>query len=254
MGPHARSAQFSPALFEVRRDDAGVERLWCVSCCEPISLAVNSLTFQGIYCTHQTKHQVDSHLISKRHLSSIELQKKRDVKRAERQREDAVKEEPLQRVSTLRQPTFIQLCDNQKAKFAAQDDTVLALLGSGIPLEKLEHPMFKAWLKKHCKVSGCVGQLGGEFPKHNVLRLVDGQLAKLRQLLKNETLTLMFDEWTDERGVAVLSLIVHLSGSLKYCIDVKFLEGFGPNCGVENQEMFRLFFNIKKCPDVSTCG
>ena len=46
----------------------------------------------------------------------------------------------------------------------------------------------------------------------------------------------MFDEWTDERGVAVLRVVAQCR-KLKFCIDVKFLEGKGPNNGVEHTEV-----------------
>ena len=46
----------------------------------------------------------------------------------------------------------------------------------------------------------------------------------------------MFDEWTDERGVAILGVIAH-SKKVKLCIDVQFLEGKGPNNGVEHTKV-----------------
>ena len=49
--------------------------------------------------------------------------------------------------------------------------------------------------------------------------------------------TLLFDEWTDERGVPVLAIIAHVGGRLKFCIDVAFLEGKGPQRGVEHKEI-----------------
>ena len=104
------------------------------------------------------------------------------------------------------------------------------------PVEKLNHKIFRAFLRKYTTVEGCLSELGGEFPKHNCVRLQDGHHRIIAQKLRGEPVVLMFDEWTDERGVAVLGVVAQCR-KLKFCIDVKFLEGKGPNNGVEHTEV-----------------
>ena len=67
--------------------------------------------------------------------------------------------------------------------------------------------------------------------------MLDGHQGAIRKKTTNRNTTLLFDEWTDERGVPVLAIIAHVGGRLKFCIDVAFLEGKGPQRGVEHKEI-----------------
>ena len=62
----------------------------------------------------------------------------------------------------------------------------LAFLGAEIPVEKFNHPMLRAWFSKHTNTTGCSSALGHAFPKHNCLRLFDGQLDAIRRLSKDK--------------------------------------------------------------------
>ena len=117
--------------------------------------------------------------------------------------------------------------------FEVQDDVVFTMLACGTPVEKLNHKVFRAFLRKYTTIDGCLFELGGEFPKHNCVRCHHKIIA---QKLKGEPVAPMFDEWTDERGVAVLGVVAR-SKKLKFCIDVQFLEVKGPNNGVEHTEV-----------------
>ena len=76
-------------------------------------------------------------------------------------------------------------------------------LGTGIPPEKLDHPLFRKWLSKYTDINGC-----RIFSKLNIVRLNHGMQHAIMQLLAGKPLAVLFDEWTDSRGCAVLAGIV----------------------------------------------
>ena len=49
--------------------------------------------------------------------------------------------------------------------------------------------------------------------------------------MKDKPITLVFDEYTDERGIVVIGTIVHVDGR-NLCIDVQFVDGKGKQKGV----------------------
>ena len=165
------------------------------------------------------------HIDSKTHSTGTETLKRQKAKReAAAQKEKAV---PQPRVTALRQPNLSHVLNFHYERFEVQDDVVFTMLACGIPVEKLNRKVFRAFLWKYTTIDGC---LADEFPKHNCVRLQDGHHRIMRQKLKGEPGALMFDEWADERGVAVLGVVAH-SKKLKFCIDVRFLEGKVPTMG-----------------------
>ena len=67
--------------------------------------------------------------------------------------------------------------------------------------------------------------------------MLDGHQGAIRKKTADRNTTLLFGEWTDERGVPVLAIIAHVGGQLKFCIYVVFLEGKGPQRAVEKKEI-----------------
>lgn len=134
---------------------------------------------------------------------------------------------------TGRQTTLDNHTDSVTVRRDAQDDLVLMFLCAGIPLEKINHPTLRGWLAKTTKIHGCIPVLSGDFPRQNAERLYFEQLSKLRELLANKDLALMFDEWTDDSGTATIAVIA-VTGTLNVAIDVFFPEGHGKSSGVEH--------------------
>ena len=106
------------------------------------------------------------------------------------------------------------------------------LLGTGIAQEKVDHPLWRAYQEKYNSHHGSIPVLSSTFPKNNALRLYDGQIHTLRDIVKKDPLDLILDEWSDERGTAMLGVIGHVR-TQRYAFDVQFLEGRGPKGGVE---------------------
>ena len=109
-------------------------------------------------------------------------------------------------------------------------------LATGIPPEKLDHPIFRKWLAKHTDINGCIPTLLGDFPKVNVVQPNDSIQDVLTEKFKGKPVSVLFDEYTDSCGVTVLATLVR-SCSLNFCVDVQFLEGQGANNGVEHREV-----------------
>ena len=89
-----------------------------------------------------------------------------------------------QRVSTLAQPTLHHVARTNELRHAAQDDLVLMILGTGIPQEKLDHPLWRAYQEKYNSHHGSLPVLSSTFPKANALRLYDGHIHTLRDITK----------------------------------------------------------------------
>ena len=185
--------------------------------------------------SHTTKSTVQGHLHSKKHQAAVETMKKREKARVECCLE--AQAEALPHKAAMRQPSlqFVMASCNDKNK--AADDTVFAFTGAGIPLDKLDHPLMRAWLQKYTTIAGCLPQDSSHFPKVNGQCVLDGHQGAIRKKIADRDTTLLFDEWTDERGVPVLAIIAHVGGRLKLCIDVAFLKGKGPQRGVEHKEI-----------------
>ena len=157
-------AQFPDEPFEERLDLLNQPMMWCLACGKPVA--------------HQTKSFVASHLTRRCHIAGkahIAKQKAKKEAVAKQKDEEVV---AMQRVSTLRQPTLGHVVSYHAERFAVQDDLVFAMLAFGIPVEKLDHPIMRAFLRKYTSVSGCLSQLGGEFPKHNCSRLQEAHQKK----------------------------------------------------------------------------
>ena len=216
-------------MFDVRLTDSGGEKIWCLCCGKPVF--------------HEQLTFMKSHMSTQGHKKNLDMWQKRRQKQKEVAAENIAKlqenfESPpkMQRVLTGKQPKLQHAVDLSSARYAVADDTVFTFLATGIPFEKLDHPVFRAWLRKHTDVSGCIPTLSGNFPAVNVIRVYDSMVAHIGNLLIGKPLCVVFDEWTDSRGVANLGIMVH-STMINICLDVMFLEGHGPKNGVEHKEV-----------------
>ena len=68
--------------------------------------------------------------------------------------------------------------------------------------------------EKYNSHHGSVPALSSIFPKSNALWLYDGLLHTLRDIIKKDPLHLIFDEWSDERGAAMLAVTGHVLNSM----------------------------------------
>ena len=150
MSVASRMAQFPNEPFEERVGSLNQSVMWCLGCGKPVS--------------HQTKTSVKQHVDSQTHQKGKETLKKQKAKREAAATKE--KEVPQMRVSTLRQPSLSHVLNIHAERFEVQDDAVFTLLACGIPVEKLNHKIFRAFLRKYTTVEGCLSELGGEFPKH----------------------------------------------------------------------------------------
>ena len=80
--------------------------------------------------SHTTKSTVQCHLDSKKHQVAVETMQKREKARVERRLEAEAD--------------------------ALPHNTVFAFAGAGIPLDKLDHPLVRAWLQKYTTIAGCL--------------------------------------------------------------------------------------------------
>ena len=117
-----------------------------------------------------------------------------------------------------------------------QDDLVHMFLCAGIPFEKMDHKAFRSWLAKTTKSHGCIPAQSGDFPRQNVLRLYFEHMGAVKAIVADTDLALMFDEWTDGCGTATIAVLA-FTAKTTVAIDVMFLEGHGPACGVEHTEI-----------------
>ncbi|EPS58709.1 hypothetical protein M569_16104, partial [Genlisea aurea] len=178
---------------------------------------------------HQSKSIGEQHCKSKSHLIAVDQYNKRMSK---------VKAEPtgLEHVTTLRQPTLLHVVKSNQIRHAVADDVVYALLGCGIPMEKVDHPFMRGFLQKYTQVAGCVPRLGSEFPSSNILRLYNEHIQTLRRILSDKKVVIMFDEFTDAQGNSMVAVLAQVVGQ-RVCIDVQYLVGEGPNRGPEHKEV-----------------
>ena len=116
--------------------------MWCLGCGKPVS--------------HQTKTSVKQHVDSQTHQKGKETLKKQKAKREAAATKE--KEVPQMRVSTLRQPSLSHVLNIHAERFEVQDDAVFTLLACGIPVEKLNHKIFRAFLRKYTTVEGCLSK------------------------------------------------------------------------------------------------
>ena len=140
------------------------------------------------------------------------------------------------RMTTLKQPMLVHVANTSKSRYTAAGDTVFMCLATRILPEKFDHPIFRKWLAKHTDINGCIPTLLGNVPKVNVVRLNDSMQDVLTEKFKGKHVSILLDDYTDSRGVVVLATLVW-SCSLKFCVDVQFLESHGPNNGVERKEV-----------------
>ena len=159
----------------------------------------------------------------------------------ERLLEDQRKEQSLKKEKqpvpvTGKQATLDGLTQASSAKREAQDDLILMFLAAGIPVEKVDHPVFRKWLAKTTQIHGCIPRLSSDFPRQSIQRLYDDTLESLRAILCESTLAILFDEWTDDAGIATIAVIA-ITSKAQVAIDVIFLEGCGKSAGIEHKEV-----------------
>ena len=128
-------------------------------------------------------------------------------------------------------------------KASVNADITAAFLGAGIPLEKLDHPSMKGFLKKYSTVHGTIRDAHTLRKDQNVEKVVREHLLAIKEKLGiNEVGGLFyvsFDEWLDNAGNQVCAITLG-RGSLRYVIDVVFLECRGANKGVEHKELIKV--------------
>ena len=147
--------------------------------------------------SHTTKSTVQCHLDSKKHQVAVETMQKREKARVERRLE--AEADALPHKAAMRQPSLQSVVASCNDKNKAADDTVFAFAGAGIPLDKLDHPLVRAWLQKYTTIAGCLPQGSSDFPKVNGQRVLDGHRGAIHKKTADRNTTLLFDEWTDER-------------------------------------------------------
>ena len=103
--------------------------------------------------SHTTKSTVQCHLDSKKHQVAVETMQKREKARVERRLE--AEADALPHKAAMRQPSLQSVVASCNDKNKAADDTVFAFAGAGIPLDKLDHPLVRAWLQKYTTIAGC---------------------------------------------------------------------------------------------------
>ena len=109
---------------------------------------------------------------SKKHQVAVETMQKREKARVERRLE--AEADALPHKAAMRQPSLQSVVASCNDKNKAADDTVFAFAGAGIPLDKLDHPLVRAWLQKYTTIAGCLPQGSSDFPKVNGQRVLDG--------------------------------------------------------------------------------
>ena len=218
--PQMRVDEYPTEPFEARQHASHVV-LWCNACGKPIS--------------HDTKSILDQHLKKQIHITGVaRLLKGKQVQAAKKEGEVKKERQPVP--LTGRQTTLDQLTQPASIRRNAQDDMVWMCLCSGIPIEKIDHSAFRRWLCKTTEIHGCIPVCSGDFPRQNIQRLHNEMLSKLRELVQDSEIALMFDEWTDDAGNATVAVIA-ITSQVQVAIDVFFLEGHGKACGAEHKEI-----------------
>lgn len=221
-----RALEYPTEPFDVR-ENGGSQVLWCRACGKPVS--------------HCTKNRIDQHLRSKSHLDGVERLRK--MKSLQVQKSEEAAKHPVQPMPlTGRQTTLDNHTEAVGIRRQVQDDLVLMALTCGIPTEKFDHPLFRQWLAKYTTIHGCIPQLSGDFPRLPAERLYYEMFDKMKELLRDTELALMFDEWTDDSGIATLA-VVACTAKARIAIDVVFLEGQGKNSGVDHIEVAQQLTN-----------
>ena len=131
--------------LSVRTNDLGIEVLWRDVCGCPVS--------------HTMKSSVQGHLDRKEHQVAVETMQKRDKARVERRRE--AEAEALPYKAAMRQPSLQSVVASCNDKNKAAYDTSTS---AGVPLDKLDHPLMRLWLRKYTTIAGCLPQGCSDFP------------------------------------------------------------------------------------------
>ncbi|EPS60778.1 hypothetical protein M569_14023 [Genlisea aurea] len=223
MTPSTRGAQYPGAPFSVRKDDNNVDVLWCLACQKPVG--------------HQSKTLVDQPGGGGAHQAAVTG-------------EVGIKHRPTKLDLRSLDRQFLQnfpLYPSQTG-VPESDDFVYALMGTGIPMEKLDHPIFRGLIRKYTE--SLITALSSDFPQGNVVRLYDAHVKALRNLLRNQKVSLMFDEFTDDQGNSLVAIIAQVANR-RVCIDIQFLAGEGPNRGACCASMVDDLFatqSLIRCP------
>ena len=115
-------------------------------------------------------------------------------------------------------------------------DATAAFLGCGIPLEKLDHPSMRGFLKKYTQIEDCLSGASTLRKDNNILLVYGEHSRAIRRRLTRDGLRgvphawLSFDEWTDDYGNAIVDILVG-HGSNGYVVETATLQCMGPNSG-----------------------
>jgi hypothetical protein len=113
------------------------------------------------------------------------------------------------RLETLRPSTSQTLIETtlggQKTLDKFNADLCKAMIEADIPLNKLQHPSFKAFLEEYCKK-----KIPGEssLRKNYVVPIYEEKLAKIRNEIGSSNVWVQIDETTDKTGRAVANVLV----------------------------------------------
>ena len=176
MSASQRAARY-PGVMEARGDT-----MWCIHCEVPVQ--------------HSHPNFANTHIKSGKHQRKSNSPSKPDFGAAEGTppSSDATIEEPVH--------TSASTSDRTVIIDAINEDVMAALLGAGIPLEKIDHPSFRGFLRKYTTVEGCIREASNLRKKANLQPLYDTHLAAIRRRLHRPRLKyvphawLSFDEWT----------------------------------------------------------
>ena len=97
--------------------------------------------------------------------------------------------------------------DLNKANINA--DVTAAFLGAGIPLDKVDHPSIRGFLKKYTTVHGSIRNVHELRKDGNVNKVLNEHIQALKAKLvsdqQGKVVYVMFDEWLDCIGARLFS-------------------------------------------------
>ena len=148
--------------------------LWVFAMCPALRGSTVSYAGDAHFPKHSLEYSLNfwSQSKKKKHHVAVETMKKRDKARVECRLE--VEAEALPHKAAMRQPSLQSVMASCNDKNKAAHDTMLAFTGAGIPLDKLDCPLMRAWLQKYT-IASCLPQGSCDFPKVNGHGVLDGQ-------------------------------------------------------------------------------
>nr|CAD7401385.1 unnamed protein product [Timema cristinae] len=109
-----------------------------------------------------------------------------------------------------RQLSITEVCDKQKKtkteKLVFIDDTVKMCLKANIPINMLDHPAVREYLKKHIPGFGDL-PCGRNLRQNFVQRIGEEIKLELKEKVQGVTIVIVVDETSDSRGRCVLAIL-----------------------------------------------